>query len=47
MSKNLNIKFEDETEFERIKNEKNRRGLSWRGRLSNGGKTSSASEGDT
>jgi hypothetical protein len=47
MSKNLNIKFEDEAEFERIKNEKNRRGLSWRGTLIEWWETSSASEGDT
>ena len=42
--KHLTIKFEDEEQFERIKAEKERRGLTWRGVLVEWSETSSATE---
>ena len=42
--KHLTIKFEDEQQFERIKAEKERRGLTWRGVLVEWSETSSADE---
>jgi len=42
--KHLTIKFEDEDQFERIKAEKQRRGLTWRGVLVEWSETSSADE---
>ena len=42
--KHLTIKFEDEEQFERIKAEKERRGLTWRGVLVEWSETSSASD---
>jgi len=42
--KHLTIKFEDEQQFERVKEEKERRGLTWRGVLVEWADTSPASE---
>ena len=42
--KHLTIKFEDEQQFERIKTEKERRGLTWRGVLVEWSETSSADD---
>jgi len=42
--KHLTIKLEDEQQFERIKAEKERRGLTWRGVLVEWMETSSAGE---
>ena len=42
--KHLTIKFEDEQQFERVKDEKERRGLTWRGVLVEWAETSPASE---
>ena len=42
--KHLTIKFEDEQQFERIKAEKERRGLTWRGVLVEWSETSSAND---
>jgi hypothetical protein len=42
--KHLTIKFEDEAQFERIKDEKERRGLTWRGVLVEWAETSSGDE---
>ena len=42
--KHLTIKFGDEQQFERVKDEKKRRGLTWRGVLVEWAETSPASE---
>ena len=42
--KHLTIKFEDEEQFDRIKGEKERRGLTWRGVLVEWSETSSADD---
>jgi len=44
VTKHLTIKFENEEQFERIKAEKERRGLTWRGVLVEWSETSSATE---